>query len=181
MPKYKPVLASFDQVSYDAEMKLANQKIDIFKEALEFAEHSIVVFDTEAFGHSFTTFFKDEFYKMHLKDNTLGLTVDKLLFVKDIDLSPLQRLETKFKEIDVLLSYESNSCPTPNIDSKPFEKWTKSAEENERLRDGKRLIECIEFISKHTKMYPFDISRGTSGFLGYDIRLNKWYVNYQKR
>lgn len=175
---FRKQLISFDDAGYKETVEKANGKIDVFKQALEFAEQYIVVFDKERFANGFVQFFKDEFEKLHSKQNTLDLAIDKLLFVKDVDISTLQQLDIQYQQDPTVVSFDTpDGLPTAKVDKEPFQKWTTSQAENDKLALGKLLIETIQNVSEIQKVYPFDVCRGTSHFIGYDIRKNKYFVN----
>ena len=178
MKTFKKQLVFFDEIGYKETVEKAQRKLQTFSQALSFAEKHIVVFDKESFAQGFVQFFKAEFYKMHQENNTLGLSIDKLLFVKDIDLTRLENLERTFKDDKTELTFDTtNGNPDIIVDRKPFERWTDNDAENERLKLGKSLIDVIEKASVITKIYPLTLSQATSGLVTYNMRTNQYLVN----
>jgi len=63
------------------------------------------------------------------------------------------------------------------VDRTKYQVFTKTEKENDRLRLAKKLIDVLELVETETKVYPLDIAKGTSHFVGYDIRKMKWKPN----
>ncbi len=175
MPKYKPMLIRFDEESYNHKLKRCNEKIQIIKKAIAWAENHIVIFDKEEFAQSFTAFFKKEYYESNKDKIHLDIQVDKLLDLVGINLAPLQVLENKFNTNQAELDYADGI--KPKVDRKQFERYTKSSEENERLRDGRKFLDALNQIEKHVKVYPANIVNGTSNLIGFDIRKGEFHIN----
>lgn len=96
----------------------------------------------------------------------------------DIDVTPLANLERLYDGISSVLSFgKPLTIPTPSVDRKKHEVYTTSAEQNEALRDGRRFIDAIQYVSKHVKVYPLNIQSSTNNFIGYDIRRDEYFVN----
>lgn len=71
----------------------------------------------------------------------MGLSPDKLLFVKEVDLTRLNNLQRTFKEDESAISFDTtDGTPKPDIDKTPYEVWTESPEQNERLRIGQTCV-----------------------------------------
>ena len=175
MSQYKPMLAYIDEEGYSASLRQVQGKISIFKKALGVASHHIAVEDTVQFADSFTKYFKREFFKKHKDKIQLDISVEKLLNLMDVNLSPLYDLEVKFQEINAELKWEYNK-PVPYVDKKPFERWTTSAEENEKVKAGRKLLDAIEEISKYSKVYPMTVQNAVSGLVSFNIRTNSYYI-----
>lgn len=103
------------------------------------------------------------------------IQVDKLLDLVGINLAPLQVLENKFNTNQAELDYADGI--KPKVDRKQFERYTKSSEENERLRDGRKFLDALNQIEKHVKVYPANIVNGTSNLIGFDIRKGEFHIN----
>ena len=178
MPKYKPMLVRFDEEAYNIDLKQAQEKVDAFKKALVYAQQYIVVDDYQQFADGFTEYFKNRIYESNRGKIQLDINVSKLLDLLDIDISPLVRIEQLYDGISSVLSFDKPlTIPTPFVERKKHEIYTTSAEQNEALRDGRRFIDAIQQVSKHTTVYPFNMQSGTSNFIGYDIRRDEYFVN----
>ncbi|MDC3241041.1 hypothetical protein OAT68_01410 [Flavobacteriaceae bacterium] len=178
MKTFKKQLVSFDEAGYKRAIEDAKRKIETFNQALSFAEKHIVVFDKEEFARNFVEFFKSEFHKVHQEQNTLGLSPDKLLFVKEVDLTRLNNLQRTFKDDESAISFDTtDGKPKPDIDKTQFEVWTKSPEQNERLKIGQTLIDALRKASAHTKIYPLAVQQATSNLVMYNVRTNDYTVN----
>ena len=176
MPQYKPMLIFFDEEGYQIDLQKAKRKVQLFSTALGVASTHIAVENTKAFAEDFAGYLKREFYKLHKEKIQLPVSPDKLLDLLDVNLAPLQKLQDEFNSINAELRWEGNK-PVAYLDRKPYEKWTTSAEENQKLRDGKKFLEALEKLSEHTQIYPANIQRGTSNLIFFDMRKNRYIVN----
>jgi len=176
MSQYKSMLVFTDEVSYQSAMAKARDKVNIFNNALGVASNHIAVVDTKKFAEGFTAYFKKEFYKKHKNKIQLDISVDKLLGLLDVNLSPLHDLETKFNSNESEIKWEGNKA-IPYVDRKLYERWSRSAEENEKVKAGRKFISAIEELQKYSKCYPLDIARGTSGLITFNLREKKYMVN----
>ena len=181
MPKYKPQLISFDQERYDYDMKLKEKGDAIFNKAVSWVEEyfEIPPEDLERFSWEFTQYFWVEYYERNKHNFKFNIAPNKLLDLAGIDLKPLKNLEVKFNRINGRLQFQvveegSNGFVLNDSDYKTF---TKSAEENKKLRDGNAFIEAIEKLQPHTTVYPYQIHNATNGFISYDMRTNKYKVS----
>lgn len=178
MPKYKPMLIHFDEQGYKIAGKQAMEKIVVFNDAKRFAEKHIVVGDSIRFAESFTTYFKQQFLEKNKSKIQLDISVDKLLYLMEIDLTPLLKLEEKYRQNDSVLSFDSaNGIPAPIIDKSQFEVYTNSSEQNAVLRDVRKLIEQIEVMANHTKVYPLNLVQGFSNLISFDMTKQKYSPN----
>ena len=182
MLKYKPMLVRFDEEGYNLELKQAQEKIQVYKEALVFAQQNIIVEDYKNFGDGFSEYFKHVIYESNKGKIELDINVTKLLDLLDIDISLLVKLERMYDSNSSVLSFdEPLSIPTPLVDRKKHEVYTTSAEQNEALRDGRRFIDAIQQVSKHTTVFPFNMQSGTGNFIAYDVRRQEYFVNLKGR
>lgn len=175
MPKYKPMLIHFDEDSYRLELKRCEEKISILNKAIQWAENYTKISDIERFAESFTVNFKKVYYESNKDKIHLDIKIDKLLELVGINVDALLIMERKFNKIDAKLDYTNGINPV--VDRRKYERYTKSSKENERLRDGRRFLEVLELIEKHVKVYPANITTGTSNLIGFDIRKGEYHIN----
>ena len=176
MSQYKAMLVFTDEVSYQEAMRRADEKRRLFIKALEVASYHIAIEDSKEFAEGFTAYFKEQFYNKHKEKVMLQISVEKMLDLLDVNLKPLQDLETKFKSINAELRWKGNK-PYAYVDKKPFERWTTSAEENNKVKAGRKLLDAIDEISKYSKVYPLAIQQATSNLVSYNMRENKYFIN----
>ena len=183
MPKYRPVLMDFNDEGYQLELKIQKEKQGQFKQAYDFATKYIVVVDYEKFAKSFTQFFKTEWYAINKSKIALDVSIDKLLDLVNIDLTPLQKLEAKFNSTPHSLDFNEvkDGIATINVDRKKYEVYTKSAQENETLRDAKNFIDALHRLERHTKVYPLNIANGTNGLIRFDIRKQMYFPSVRPK
>ena len=67
-----------------------------------------------------------------------------------VDITELRRLEAKYKAIEVRCEF--NNGITFPVDKKPYERYTKSSEDNAKLRDIREIQQLI-YICKPLSYY----------------------------
>lgn len=93
----------------------------------------------------------------------------------EVKIHRLEDLEQEYNAITIDVNWGAEGKHY-HIDKRPYEVWTKSSRENQLLKDGRNLIEAVEKLGKHTKVYPQQIMLATSNLIGYDLRKQEYKV-----
>ena len=186
MSQYKPMLIHFDETSYNLELTRAKQKKDYFDKAIQWVERYDMNpegEEVEQFHNSFSNYFRIKITEKHQNSIGLPLSSEKLLDLLEIKISELVRLEKLYKAIDIPCEFNtlSEGAIQFPIDRKRFETYTKSSEQNQKLRDFRAFIEALNKLSKHCHVYPYQIQIGTSSFVRYDLRTATYIPNINDR
>lgn len=179
MPKYKPMLVYFDEEGFQDAQRKADDKLELFDKALKWCGQYIKVDAPESFIESFTEYFKDQFFQKNIGKIQLDISVERLLYLMEIEIAPLQDIELQFKENATPL-FIRDGKPVCAVDKDRFKRFTKSAEENKMLKAGNNFIDALNEIKEYTHIYPMTISQGTSGMLRFDMRRNKLLVDFNR-
>jgi len=180
MSKYRPVLISTDEEGVKMAKKRSNEKRLLFHQAIDWIGSKgieVSLSDSKRLHDSFIRYFSEAFYELHRDKNLLGLSADKLMELKEINLSELAQIESKYKSYELEAEFNSGGQISFPVNLNAYKRYTKSSEENAKLRDYKKFIEGIELISKHTHIYPHQINLATSGEIKYDLANQKYYPN----
>lgn len=162
MSKYKPMLVHFDKEGYDQQVKWAEIKKTVSDEAWEWIgknlpENHKIIHADEFKGMfikgNFVSLFKKEFLRAYRDKIKLDISVDKLLELMEVEIYRLEELEREYNTITIDIKWGAEGKHY-HIDKRPYEVWTKSSEENQLLKDGRNLIEAVEKLGRHTKVYP---------------------------
>ena len=78
------------------------------------------------------TYFKDLVLETFIKQNTLGLSADKLIEAKEIDVASLREIQRIYESISARVEFKNN-VPSVKVDRKDYETWTTSERQNQRL------------------------------------------------
>lgn len=184
MSKYKPMLVHFDKAGYDEQVKFAEFKKTVSDEAWlwigeNLPENHKIIHADEFKGTfikgNFVSLFKKEFLRAYRDKIKLDISVDKLLELMEVEIYRLEDLEREYNLVTTDIEWGAEGKHY-NIDKRPYEIWTKSSEENQLLKDGRNLIEAVEKLGKHTKVYPQQIMLATSNLIGYDLRKQEYKV-----
>jgi hypothetical protein len=176
MAQFKPMLKHFDKDGYYAAKKIVDEKISAFDKAVEWASQYIDIKDVEAFEVDMIAEFKRSLLYKHEKSIGLPINAEKLIDLLDIPIYEFNRIATQYYEIGIDTKF-LDGVLTAEVDKADYQLWTVSEEQNEKLRIGREFIKSVEHLSDYTKVYPFDVARGVSQLISYDIRSQKYFVN----
>ena len=176
MADFKPILYFFDDEGYNRAVNDAQKKIDIFNEGVKWCGQYITVDAYESFAFNMVSYFKERYYDENKNKIQLEISVDKLLSLLDIDVNELQKIKDKFIRLNSEILFQKGK-PIVKVDKKPYELWTKTPDENKRVKDGQQLIKSLETINSYATVRGLDIQRGLNSFIRFDIRKNKFYPN----
>lgn len=180
MSKYKPQFLSFDEEAYQIDKLKGDEKADILLSAIQWVEQYIDLpsEELEEFSKSFTRYFEEKYYKANKSKIQLDVKIEKLLDLVGINLMPLRVWEQEYQLNDSQIEFNAEEgsfrC---HVDEEKYKRYTKSADENKRLRDATAFIEALEKITSHTKVYPLAIQQATCNFITYNVRENKYRVD----
>jgi len=182
MPKsFKPIMISFDEEAYNLRLEKAQKKIDYLNYAKDWIHDALdkkVNVNMKALSKNMLLHFEDLILEFYKDVNQLGLSANKLIEAKEIDLSKLMEAQTEFNKIDYPITFADSKTPIIDIKRKDFETWTTTESQNKKVVIANEIIASINKLKKSelAKIYPGDIVRGTSGFLRYDMRKNKFII-----
>ena len=106
MSKFKPIVIDFNEQAYNHAIDTANEKIELYNQALAWAGKHIKVDAPKAFADSFTEYFKEQFYQANKNKIQLNVSVDKILSLMDVETDALSHIEILFKENPNTLTFK---------------------------------------------------------------------------
>ena len=182
MSKYKPMLVYFDETSYSLALTKAEQKKEYFDKANQWVKRydmNLKGEEVREFHNSFSTYFQIKITERHQNSIGLPLSFEKLLELLEIRITELVKLEKLYKEIDLPCEFNTGNDDSIQylVDEKQFQTFTKSSEQNQKMRDFRNFIDALEKLSQHCHIYPNQIQIGTSGFVRYDMRSSTYLPN----
>ena len=73
----------------------------------------------------------------------------------------------------------NNNIAVVEVNKKDYETWTVSEEQNRKVALGNNLIQSVESLKNvlGVKVYPATVSQSVSGFVGFNIATNKYFLN----
>ena len=172
------MLISFDTEGYNLQVKKANEKKAVLDVAIQWVNLNGITLDNQtqdiqAFHHSFSEYYTDRVYAANKNKLSIEIPKDNLMNLLGVDITELRRLEASYKSIEI--QCEFNNGITFPVDKKPFERFTKSSEDNAKLRDFRAFVEALERLSKHTHIYPRQVQLATSSLVCYNLRTREYY------
>lgn len=192
MSKYKPMLISFDAEGYKQESKRASEKLSILNSAIDWMEANSVNLLGEGLNEvmvssidkSFCEFYTNKVWEQNKHKIQLEITKEKLLDLMGINITELKRMEIQYHQIEsqqleFYPVYDDSKTIEFNyrfpVDRKSFERYTKSSEENAKLRAFREFTAALDKLSEHCHVYPNQIQLATSGFVKFDIRTGEYF------
>jgi len=168
-----------DTQAYRQAQDKAQTKIKILNNAMVWCSEYINTdeIDREVFKDDFMAEFERLFIKKNKGIVNKELSIDKLLFLLDVDSTPLVGFQNEYNRYEAVIEVAENGIDyTCRIDAKDYSLYTKNVEENEKVITGNNLIHALELVGKYTKVFPVTIQQAVGGFLHFDMRENKYRV-----
>ena len=178
MPFKKKVI-SIDNEGLKQAENVAEAKITLLQKAIDEAKKHVTVDDLKAFSEDFIFYTTKKIIDKNKSLKELNLSPDKVLSLLDIDLNKLYNIQVEFEENKTKVYFDKEGSPFTRVDKEQFIKYTKSEEENERLKAIQNLIASIEDLQQYYHVYKGDIQRVTSNAFRWDMRTSQWEVNPQ--
>jgi len=171
-------MISFAEKEYIAKQKDAETKLMLLDKASVWIHNTISPekVDLKKLSNNMVEYFKDLVLETYMTQNTLGLSPDKLIEAKEIDVEALWNIQ---KEYDVMKSTVQfkNNTPTIKVERRDFETWTTNQRQNTRLLAGNKLITALNELEKIHPTARMFCNRLTNGYVNWDMYRNGYYVN----
>jgi hypothetical protein len=167
-----------DRTIYNQAVKESEKKINVVKKALEWSAKHIDTdkIDRKKFLFDMVGEFNRQVMLQKRNITKVELAVEKIHFLLDIHITELQAIQREFDRIDSKIYVEGDDFVS-GVSLEDFTRYTSTEEENERLIVANDFIYSIEKVMQYNKCYPIDLTRGSSSFIKYDFRTNKYIPN----
>ena len=178
--KFTPKKIEVNQIAYTKAVKDAEEKLNNFKEALDWVYSNNVSeanLDDMAFNNDMLTEYKRCFMLQNSNVVKLDISYDKLLDLLDVDLQILKEFQYKHDDNKSELIQIDKETVATKIDIDDYTIWTKNEAENERLDVANELINVLDKVGSFSKVYPLTITQGISNFLLFDTAKHQYKVN----
>lgn len=179
MNKYfKPIMISFSEKEYKAKQKEAEDKLMLLDDASVWIANTIDASkcDMRKLSNNMTGYFKDLVLETFMNQNTLGLSADKLIEAKEINIGVLYDIQKRYDLISSKIEFEKN-VPSIKVKRKDFETWTTSEKQNKKLVTANKLISALIDMDKEHSVAKMFVNRMTNGYVMFDMYDNGYKVN----
>lgn len=176
MKEFKSILVDTDEQGLRHAQKLADDKLKLFNEAVEWCEKHIVLDDLKAFEDDMVTYFDQQILEQHGHRIPLKISAVKLMDMMDIERNTLMAMAEVYYSNPATIIIR-NGKPTTKVNKKSYERWTIDAIENDMVECANNFIKAYSELAKYTKTYPMDIARCTSNFVCFDMRKGELKYN----
>jgi hypothetical protein len=166
----------FDESGYQQAVKNAEDKIKVVSVALEWCEKHIIVeaIDRKKFLADMVEEFNRQVVLQKGDIVKQEIAVEKLHFLLDVHITELKAIQSQYERLEANI-YVDNDDFVSGVSEEDFTRYTQNEEENEKVIRANNFINAIEMVSKYRQTYPVDLCRGTSNFIKYDYRRNKYF------
>ena len=176
--KFTPKKIEVNQVAYTKAVKDAEEKLNNFKEALDWVySNNVNEVDDMAFNDDMLTEYKRCFMLQNSNVVKLDISYDKLLDLLDVNLQILKEFQYKHDDNKSELVQIDKETVATKIDINDYTIWTRNESENERLDVANELINVLDKVGSFSKVYPLTITQGISNFLLFDTAKHQYKVN----
>ena len=175
---FKPIMVSFDDIGFAKMEKKAKAKLTFLNEAHFWINKHIPVkkVKIKALHNDIMKYFFDAVLIAYKDENTLGLSAEKLIDLKEIPVKELSAIADQYYNNDFEITF-TDGVPSIKVERRPFEKWTTNNNQNRLLMAGNKFIQACEDLSNVQSVAQLTISQATRQFILFDMRKNKYYVN----
>lgn len=175
---FKPIMISFAEKEYKAKQKEVEEKLMLLDDASVWIANTIdaTKCDMRKLSNNMTAYFKDLVLETFMNQNTLGLSADKLIEAKEINIGVLYDIQKRYDVMSSKIEFEKN-VPSIKVERKDFETWTTSERQNKRLITANKLISALEDMEKEHTMAKMFVNRMTNGYVMFDMYDNGYKVN----
>ena len=177
--KFKKKVITINNEGLKQAENVAEAKITLLQKAIDEAKKHVTIDDLKAFSEDFIFYTTKKIIDKNKSLKSLNLSPDKVLSLLDIDLNKLYNIQVEFEENKTQLLFDKEGSPFTRVDKEQFIKYTKSEEENERLKAIQNLIASIEDLQQYYHVYKGDLQRVTSNAFRWDMRTSQWNINPQ--
>lgn len=178
--KFKPLMVSFDEDSFKVADKQAQEKLQLLDDASVWVHNAIPIekkINLKRLHLNMLEYFRDAILVIYKDVNQLGLSADKLIEAKEINISELIEIQKQYESIPITVVVNKDNLPTVEVKRKDYETWTTSESQNKRLLAGSKLISNLKEVEKYAQVYPRDINKATSGFINYNLQKQTYFVS----
>ena len=179
MKKFTPIKLSINEVDYNKAIDDAKNKVEMFMKACDWVTDKIDIneIDLMAFNLDMSKEFERCFMNEHSGIVNKEISYRKLLFLVDVDIAPLMKLEFLYYQNRNELSIIDGVVIEPKVDIEDFTLYTKTQDENDRVIASNNLIKAIDLVSPFTKTYGLTLQQAVSNFLLFDTRKSEYHIN----
>tara|TARA_B100000780_G_C20892793_1_gene355314 strand:- start:55 stop:612 length:558 start_codon:yes stop_codon:yes gene_type:complete len=176
--KFTPKKIEVNQVAYTKAVKDAEEKLNNFKEALDWVySNNVNEVDDMAFNDDMLTEYKRCFMLQNSNVVKLDISFEKLLDLLDVNLQILKEFQYKHDDNKSELVQIDKETVATKIDINDYTIWTRNESENQRLDVANELINVLDKVGSFSKVYPLTITQGISNFLLFDTAKHQYKVN----
>ena len=178
--KFTPKKIEVNQIAYTKAVKDAEEKLNNFKEALDWVYSNNVNeanLDDMAFNDDMLTEYKRCFMLQNSNVVKLDISFEKLLDLLDVNLQILKEFQYKHDDNKSELVQIDKETVATKINIDDYTIWTRNESENQRLDVANELINVLDKVGSFSKVYPLTITQGISNFLLFDTAKHQYKVN----
>lgn len=178
MEDFKPLLILFDEEGYKIATKQAEAKLKALNDAKNHCEQYISVDNLKAFESDIIAYFKQKISDTSKDFLKLGLSVDKIIDLKEINLQAVNDIAESYYSMRGDIKWSDDNTATIIVDKAPYQKFTENEEQNNTLKTIQNFISAVEKLKAiNDGVRIGGIAMASGGAALGDIRTNSLKVN----
>ena len=171
--EFKPIVIGYDESSkkrFEANLTALSVHLkDFFTEC----EKYVQIEDKNVYKGNLLNSFISDFSKKYKTQFSELLTIDKILELSNVDTHKLRFLESKIKEINIEIDYNTHKAETPDFSIK-----TNSLEENLLYEYASGIAAAVHKTKpEYLTFFYADLVRGFANILQYDFNSQRLVPN----
>ena len=172
-------MVSFDETGYNKAQEKATEKLELLDQASVWINNTIEIekkINLKRLHLNMLEYFRDAILVVYKDRNQLGLSADKLIEAKEINVSELVEIQSQYDALEVSVGFKEN-VPQVEVKRKDFETWTNNEKQNKKIVAGNKFIQAIKELEEVNHVFPFHIQNATGNYIQFDGRTNKYRIN----
>jgi len=165
--KFKPQVLSINQIAIDKAIELSNDKLITFNAIVDYVEEhtDISKVDLKALNVDVMA----EFQRAYLEENkgiaNVPLSFEKTAYLKELDTKQLEEMVFVYYENPSEIYFKDGKAVVEDVDISKYKRFTRSQEENDKVKAVKMLVEALDEVGKFTHIYKSNIQKSLGSFV----------------
>ena len=175
---FTPIMISFAKKEFEQAQERAKEKERLLEEAISFCKSELKIESVNArkLSNNMIKYFKDLTLETFKDQNTMGLSAEKLIEVKELNIYILENIQKHYEAMSEEINFDL-SRPRVKVSRKDYETYTASDRQNTILLTGQKFITALKELEKERECAKMLVSKLTNGYVVFNPYENKYIVN----
>ena len=166
-PKHEPKTLSVNYQAYNQACEFAKDKLTTFEAITDWIASKVDIskVNLEALNKDVSAEFKRAYIEQNSGITNIELSFEKIAYLTELDDTQLKEMIFVFYENASDLNFKKGKASAEKIDIKNYTRFTRSQNENDKVEAVTKLIEALDEVAKHTKVYKGTIQQALGNFV----------------